>query len=145
MIPGRVDFYVLNRADEDSRLGFACVVAAKAWQEGLRVYLQVDSARETDALDELLWSYQAASFVPHARLGDTRAESSPVLIGDQPAPPRWREALVSLTAAMPEGAERCNRVADLVGSGDAARQAGRERFKAWRALGVQPNSHEIKL
>lgn len=145
MIAERVDFYVLNRDDATSRLGFACMLTAKAWQQGLRVYLQVDGPDDAAALDEMLWGFQAASFVPHARAGTAEAAASPVLIGDGPAPEGWRRMLVSLTRQFPGGADHCRRVADLIGSGEQQRAEGRERFKAWRRLGLDPGTHEITL
>ena len=143
--PERVDFYVLNQADETSRLGFACVVTAKAWHQGMRVYLQVDSEDTAVALDDMLWRFQAASFVPHARVGTPQAAVSPVLIGREPAPAGWRRMLVSLTEAFPEGAAGCRRVADFIVSDEAGREAGRNRFRTWRAMGVTPGTHEITL
>lgn len=145
MIAERVDFYVLNRDDDTSRLGFACLLAAKAWQQGLKVYLQVNDPAEAADLDDMLWKYQAASFIPHARTGTAEAAASPVLIGHGPAPEGWRRMLVSLTRGFPEGAAECNRVADLIGSNEQQRADGRERFRAWRQLGLQPGTHEITL
>ena len=145
MAPERVDFYVLNRADDASRLGYACMVAAKAWRRGHRVYMQVDTPGEAEALDRMLWEYQEASFVPHARTGTPEAAQSPVLIGTECAPEKWRGMLVSLTRALPEGAAECRRVADLIADDRDHRAAGRERFRAYRAMGVEPGTHEIRL
>ena len=145
VIPRRVDFYLLNRADESSRFGFACVVASKAWQQGMRVYLQVDSTETEGELDDLLWRFQAASFVPHARVGTPEATGSPVLVGCEPAPQGWREMLISLTPAVPEGAAHCERVADFIGDGEDDRLAGRERYKTWRAMGITPGTHDIRI
>jgi DNA polymerase-3 subunit chi len=145
-MPERVDFYVLKQADMAALLGFACVVAAKAWGQGMRVYLQVDSASMTRTMDEMLWSFQSASFVPHACFGTPEARCSPVLIGREPAPEGWRRMLVSLTGTLPEGASSCTRVADFIaGDDESHRLAGRERYKAWCSMGIKPDTHEITL
>lgn len=145
MAPERVDFYVLDRADDAGRLACACRIAAKAWQQGHRVYMQVDSSDEAEALDRMLWEFRAASFVPHARTGTPEAARSPVLIGTERAPEGWRGMLVSLTRGFPDGAAQCRRVADLITPDPEHRAAGRERFRAYRAMGVEPGTHKITI
>ncbi len=145
VIPERVDFYLLGRADDDSRRKVACRIAAKAWRQGFRVYIQVETPAEAESLDGMLWECPPASFVPHARAGTAEASGSPVQIGYCPAPEGWRDLLVSLTHDVPEGVAECRRVADLILDRDTHLAAGRTRFRAYLDMGVSPMTHKIQL
>ncbi len=145
MVLERVDFYVLNQADDPRRMEVACRLAAKAWRQGWRVFMQVDTPSEAEVLDDLLWQYPPAGFVPHARIGAPEAAVSPVLVGDSPALAEGYPMLVSLTRAVPDGVSSCRRVADLIADSEAHRIAGRERFRTYCALGIRPQTHQIPL
>jgi DNA polymerase III subunit chi len=62
----RVDFYVLPDADPAQRPLLACKLAEKAYGQGLKVYIHTATEGEALHLDELLWTFRAGSFLPHA-------------------------------------------------------------------------------
>jgi DNA polymerase IIIc chi subunit len=61
----RVDFYVLKSAAEKPRWTIACRLAEKAYLRDMRVVLLSESAADAQALDDLLWTFNDRSFVPH--------------------------------------------------------------------------------
>lgn len=142
-MPDRVDFYLLDAADPDSLLKCACRIASKACQQGLRVYIQLDDDAAVKSLDQLLWTFSPTSFVPHAVAGGSETDRVPVLIGDGPGPNGYEQLLVSLTREVPGDVDRYQRVADLISSEQQEKQLGRERFKHYRAKGIEPNTHQI--
>jgi len=143
-MPERVDFYLLESAGEASRFTCACKIAAKASQQGLKVYMRVDSAPQAATLDARLWDYNPLSFVPHCLTGDTMAANAKVLIGDADAPEGWRDLLISLTEEVPPDVDRYNRIADLISDDDADKATGRLRFKYYRDSGATPTIHNIR-
>ena len=52
----------------------------KTLERGWRAVIRCDSAERADALDTLLWTYDEASFLPHAQQGDGDPAQQPVLI-----------------------------------------------------------------
>jgi DNA polymerase-3 subunit chi len=42
----------------------------------------------------------------------------------------------------PPGLERVSRLVEIIDADPARRQAGRERFKQYRAMGVEPVTHK---
>lgn len=44
---------------------FACRLAQKAWASGSRVVVWLEDESARQSFDALLWSFEAASFVPH--------------------------------------------------------------------------------
>ncbi|HVU40957.1 MAG TPA: DNA polymerase III subunit chi [Rhizomicrobium sp.] len=49
-------------------------------ERGWRALIRCDSAERAEALDNLLWTYDEASFLPHAQQGDGDPAQQPVLI-----------------------------------------------------------------
>jgi DNA polymerase-3 subunit chi len=52
----------------------------KSLESGWRALIRCDSAERAEALDNLLWTYDEASFLPHAQQGDGDPMQQPVLI-----------------------------------------------------------------
>jgi DNA polymerase-3 subunit chi len=145
----RVDFYVLASSDGPARLRFACRLVEKAWLKQHRVRVQLDPGGELAAFDELLWTYSDGSFVPHQRLGDDAATSppapAPVVLADlADADPADGDLIVNLSAALPHGFERFQRIAEVIDADTVRRQRGRERFRQYRERGIQPDTHDMK-
>ena len=143
-MPEQVDFYVLNSSDVTSKLMYVCRVVSKAYKQGLNVYIQFEESAQVELFDQLLWSFNPASFVPHAVID----ESSPggetsVLMGTCPAPVGWDQLLVSLTREIAQDVARYTRIADFVGGDEQDRQSGRDRFRAYRQLGIVPKTHHL--
>ena len=70
-------FYHLERRSLDDVLpGLVERSLAKPW----RVLIKCESADRAAAIDNLLWTYDEQSFLPHAQLGDGDAARQPVLI-----------------------------------------------------------------
>ncbi|MEA2080825.1 MAG: DNA polymerase III subunit chi, partial [Pseudomonadota bacterium] len=62
----QVDFYLLQDDSAQNRISFACRLADKAYRLGNRVFIHTESAEQSRRLDDLLWTFQQNSFVPHA-------------------------------------------------------------------------------
>ena len=143
----RVDFYILEAAAENERLRTACRLTEKAWQMGHRVFIHTDSNETARHVDDMLWTYRQDSFVPHALLRDrlnVRADDvEPVLIGDGASEPADVDVLINLTETVPAFASRCERVAEIVDGSTASKQSGRDRYKKYRAMGIEPVTHNI--
>lgn len=147
---GQVDFYVLPGTSSQQRCTFACRVVEKAWLRGLNVALLSDDAAELRLLDELLWTFNDQSFVPHGILSGI----APAVPGaaSMPAPVRLTatvpddpavDILVNLGAAPPSQLARFARIAEIVDADPERRQRGRERFKGYRDLQLTLQTHHI--
>jgi DNA polymerase III subunit chi len=142
---GRVDFYILDDASSSARLKLACKLAEKAYLASQRVLLWHTDAAELRVLDEMLWTFSDGSFVPHEALGTTGAlGEAPVLLSVGVAPSANVDIVINLAFDLPSCLSRTRRIAEIIDGDDARRRAGRARFKAYRDLGVQPASHNIR-
>ncbi len=142
--PPRVDFYVLPGDAPAARDQLGCRLAEKACKMGHQVYLHAESEAHARRLDELLWTFRAGSFLPHALLGDDPQPPPQVLIGNAGgAAPPARDVLINLAADMPDFFDRFGRVAEIVDQSEDVKQAGRERFRRYREHGCQPETHKL--
>lgn len=145
----RIDFYVLESDPPGGVDMLACRLAEKAYGLKHRVYLHTDDDASSARLDELLWRFRAGSFVPHrvvdgAKAPDSAPEVPEVLIGhgEDCMDEHW-DLLINLTDTVPAFFSRYARVAELVGSGEAMRRAGRERYQYYRDRGYRLHTHRM--
>jgi DNA polymerase-3 subunit chi len=143
----QVDFYVLAGDDDGARLRFACRLAEKAWLLRHRVRVQLEPG-EAGAFDQLLWTFSDRSFVPHRRAGaadDAPATAPPpvVIAEDEAADAADGDVLINLAAGASPPPGSWARIAEVVDADARRRQAGRERFRAYRERGLKPATHEM--
>ena len=144
MTTARVDFYLLEASEPQARFQFACRLTEKAYSLQNRVYAHTQSAADAQRLDELLWTFRQGSFVPHQLLTDKYDDRTPVAIGTGENRASEGDLLINLAESAPEFAGGFGRIAEIISGDEASKQAGRERFKYYRELGITPETHTIK-
>jgi DNA polymerase-3 subunit chi len=103
-------FYHLERRSLDAVLPG---LIERTIERGWRAVVKTESAERADAIDNLLWTYNEQSFLPHAQSGDGNPKRQPVLItiedenpndaqvlflvGGAPPPPWTRKDIAALT------------------------------------------------
>lgn len=141
----RVDFYVLKSSTAQQRWTFACRLTEKAYLQALRVVLWSESAAEAEAIDELLWTFDERSFVPHQihRNAAVLDAAAPVRLTPDADSIGATDLLVNLSGRLPDRLERFSRIAEIVDADAERRRLGRERFKAYRELKVPIETHQL--
>ncbi len=139
----QVDFYILESQAQGDRYQLACRIVDKAWKQGRRVYLHTNSEAESRRIDQLLWTYQEESFLPHGLLKDSAPDTNPVLIGHDEEAGSEHDVLINLATHVPSFFSRFERVAELVDNDPTVRTEGRGRYKLYRDRGYTLNTHNI--
>jgi DNA polymerase III subunit chi len=142
----RIDFYVLDGADDRARLVYACRLIEKAYLQSLTVCVSLDTPAEVEAFDALLWTFGDKSFVPHAPAAGPDASAgpppaTPVVVGCRT--PVAADLLVNLGSEAPTFYASYARVAEFVDALPARRDAGRRRFACYRDAGHPPETHRV--
>ncbi len=141
----RVDFYVLEESSASGRLKLACRLAEKAYLAAQTALVWHTDPQELKEFDELLWTFMDGSFVPHEMLAPgAPANETPVVLSAGTPPPATVDIIINLAPDVPDCLSQTRRVAEIIDGDDARRRAGRARFKAYRDLGIQPASHNIR-
>jgi len=144
-VPPRVDFYVSEDSGVDVRLRLACRIAEKAYLARQKVVVLLDDADSLRRFDELLWTFGDGSFVPHDTVAGAGSScDAPVALTTGALPAGHADVLLNLGGAVPSFVDQFARVAEFLDARPEVRSAGRERFKAYRARSIEPQTHNIR-
>lgn len=140
----RVDFYVLKSAAARQRWNFACRLTEKAYLKDLKIVVVSDTLADAQALDELLWTFNERSFIPHKVCLDEQSvdPATAVHLTVERALPA-ADLLVNLSQRLPPQFQRYARIAEVIDADEERRRQGRERFKAYRDLKLPLETHQI--
>ena len=141
----RVDFYVLKSTAAQQRWAFACRLTEKAYLKDLKIVIVNDTLADAKALDELLWTFNERSFIPHQICLDDKSvdPATPVHLTVESAALPTADLLVNLAHRFPAQLERYARIAEIIDADEERRRLGRERFKAYRDLKFTLETHQI--
>jgi DNA polymerase-3 subunit chi len=138
--PGQVEFHT-GVAD---KLDFACRLLRKAYRKGVRVVV-TGPPSVLSALDRDLWTFDERDFVPHLRLAGPAAgavaERTPIWLVDGEPPAGAPEVLVNLGAPRPADLAPYTRVIEIVSAEADEADAGRRRWREYKALGLEVRHH----
>ena len=131
-------------ADLADRTGYACRLLRKAHRQSVRVRVLGDPA-DLDRLDLALWTFEPQEFLPHVRLKGSpgaAARRASILLQepglDWPDSLPRPEVVVNLGPQPVPQPAQAERIIELVGQDPADRQAGRERWRHYKAEGLSP-------
>jgi len=141
----RIDFH----SNVGDKLEYVCRLIRKIWsatQEGqpVRNIVIVGEKADLKKLDDQLWTFSSADFLPHCNIEDEAAAETPIILTDNFASPALNsiphaDVMIHIGMRMPQDVpalvERFPRIVEVVTVNETERLAGRERFKAYRALG----------
>lgn len=141
----RVDFYVLKSTDAKQRWAFVCRLTEKAYLRDLGIVIVNDTLADARALDDLLWTFNERSFIPHKLyMGEQSLDpATKVYVTALPTAAPRVDLLVNLTARLPENWEHYPRIAEIIDADPEQRRLGRERFKSYRDLKVALETHQL--
>lgn len=138
----RIDFYVVKDQDPQAREQVACRLVNKAFQAGHRICLLAEDANQAKRMDQLLWTFNPGSFIPHTLEGEKSESGTPVVITSTGCE-ESRDVLISLGEAGDGYLDRFERVAEIVGGPEDERKKARERFRSYRDKGYALHSHDV--
>jgi DNA polymerase-3 subunit chi len=111
----------------------ACEIAERTHARGHRLQLVASSREQACSLDELLWTFKPASFVPHVLCeGDRDAPSAPVVITTREERIPGFDYLLMLDYCAPETAAQFTRAIHLVVMDNRERLLASRRY--WTQL-----------
>ncbi len=108
-------------------------------ERGWRALIRCDSAERVEAIDNLLWTYDDQSFLPHAQQGDGDGARQPVLITVEEANANAANVLFLVGGAAPPAWNQKNDFTRIVlmfdGRDPAMLSSARAAWKDARAAG----------
>ncbi len=126
------------------KLAYSCRLLRKAYLSGARVVVTAEPAVLAE-LDQLMWSFSPAEFVPHCRADASQStvEATPVVLAESPGASQHHGVLVNLGQGIPAGFEGFERFIEIVARTDDDRLAARSRWKHYTDRGYAMKRHDL--
>ncbi|WMS88427.1 DNA polymerase III subunit chi [Pleionea litopenaei] len=140
----QVEFYIME--DERPRAAFRHSVALiqKAFQSNRKVFIHTESKRDAEAMDEILWTQDPSSFLPHTLHGDAPGINAPIEIGYGELPSLRPDILINLTSEVPHFHGQFERLIEFVCGDEERKEKARERFKFYRDRGYPLQHYKVE-
>ena len=139
----RADFYLIAKPRfRDEPLRLVCELARKAHDANLWTLVLARDAAQAETLDDMLWDMGDDVFIPHQIAGvDVDEDEAAVLIAPPEVDAPLRPLVINLRDAAVEGS--FERVLEVVPADDSARGPLRERWKQYKARGLEVNKYDM--
>lgn len=138
----KVNFYLLKQNTVAARAALCCKLAEQQMRQGQRVFVLTASMDDARDIDQLLWSFMAESFVPHALADDESALSAPVVIGTGALPDGIR-CVLNLGDEPLAATDGLGAIAEFVLNDEQAKAASRQRWQHYKQLGCELQLHQL--
>jgi len=143
----RINFYIVEDGTDKAIDTFICRLTEKAWSQNNAIYIHTHDELHTKKLDDLLWTFNQESFVPHQLLASENSHDS-VLIGHKSTaeiPASHHDVLINLNYETPSFFSQFERVAEVITTDETSRIKGRERYQFYRDRGYALETHKLSL
>ena len=139
----RADFYLITKPRfRDEPLRLVCELVKKAFAADQPTLILARDRSQAEALDDLLWAFEADAYIPHQIAGEDEDEdNTPVLIASPDTDSPIRPLIINLRDEAFAGA--CERVLEVVPADPAARDPLRRRWKDYQARGFELNKYDM--
>ena len=117
----------------------ACLLCAGFYRNNQKVFVYCANQQDAEQLDEVLWQFDAHSFVPHNLAGEGPARGAPIEISWLP-PKNSRQVLINLTSTVPVFVNRFSQIIEFVPAAESDKDIARQKYKHYRQLGVTPQT-----
>jgi len=133
----RIEFVKLERPEKARHL---CELAEEFFLQGRRVLVMVQDDNQGVTLDQFMWTWKKAAFLPHVYDNGTQeCFDEPVVISIREENPNGAEVLIAGRPCSVDFLRHFRLVIDFAEVYDEVlRETARERFKAFREAGFAP-------
>ena len=137
-----ISFYVGKTDTLRGRLLLACRLVEKARERNLHVHIHTDGFNTTKQMDELLWTWNETSFIPHTtQITDDTQES--VTIANDHEPIKNCDYLINLSNQRPDFFSRYEKMAEIIDQTETILTAGRERYSFYKNRGYTLKYYQL--
>jgi DNA polymerase-3 subunit chi len=139
-----VSFYLLKSLSAKERYLFACKLIEKIYRSGRTCYVLTDSLEQSHAMDDLLWTFRAGSFIPHQLYhGELPTTETAILIGTITAPEHWKKIVINLASECPADFQQSERIIEILDGNAETKKLARNRYRHYQQSDAAITTHNI--
>jgi DNA polymerase-3 subunit chi len=138
----KISFYLLAADSAEERLRFVCRLTETIYKRGHQLYIHAQDAEQAKAIDALLWTDKADSFIAHRMLADNKP--CPILIGHGEQCPSQTDTVLTLAHPAPAFYQRFQRVVEVISQQPEVLANSRHRYRHYQSQGDEIIIHDLK-
>lgn len=133
----KVSFYLFETSEE-RQVDSACRLYRKILQKHPKIWWYCPDVQLQQTLDERLWDFDPVSFITH---GVDQAEAAVCISAKQPL--EQGLLVFNFNNHALEQVDHFSHIIEIVENNETAKQIGREKFKMYRRLGIEPRTFKL--
>lgn len=133
----KVSFYLFETSEE-RQVDSACRLCRKILRKQPHIWWYCSDTSLQQTLDEKLWSFDPTSFIAHG----IHQTDAAVCISDQ-LPPTQGGLVFNFNNHALEQIGHFSHIIEIIENNEPAKQIGREKFKMYRRLGIEPRTFKL--
>jgi len=133
----KISFYLFEKSPE-RQVESACRLSRKILRQPERLWFLCDDAALRQQLDERLWSFDEASFIPH---GINQPNAQVCISAQLPEENDW--IVFNFNHQALEQCAQFSHIIEIIENNEAAKIIGREKYKRYRSLGIAPQTYKL--
>ena len=133
----QVSFYLFENSIE-RQVESACRLCRKILNQHPQIWWSCVDSNLQNELDDKLWSFDPSSFIPH---GIDQLNSPVCISADLPPSKDW--IVFNFNNHALEQTQDFRHIIEIIENNETAKQIGREKFKMYRRLGVEPRTFKL--
>lgn len=137
----QIEFYSLSSDDIQPAFEHLIEEIKLAYRKGEKIFVHTENRKLAETIDELLWTQDVNSFLPHQLVNEDADSKPPIEIGFGQKPNIRPDLLINLGGEVPLFFSRFNRVLEYAYGEAENKDKARERFRFYRDRGY-PLKHK---
>ncbi len=139
----RFDFYLSETPKTLNHWQVACRLLTKIHQQQQQAFVLCADQASAEYLDELLWTFQEDSFIPHNLVGEGPDMPPAIQLGWQRPPLHQRNILLVVATSLPDEYNDFNRVLIVISDEVEEREAARRLYRELRHQNLELAFHKL--
>ncbi len=139
----QIEFYSVESEKNKTPYAHLCEVVKRAYRKGQKVYVHSENKSQAEKIDEMLWTLDTKSFIPHQLADEDPDTIPPVEIGYGQEPGIRPDVLINLASEVPLFFSRFKWVFEYAYGDEDNKEKARERFRFYRERGYPLNHRKV--
>lgn len=137
LVNPQISFYLFENSTE-RQVESACRLCRKILNQHPQIWLHCTDSELQTELDEKLWTFDQLSFIPH---GIDTPNSAVCISAELPPSKDW--IVFNFNNHALEQTQDFRHIIEIIENNEPAKQIGREKFKLYRRLGIEPRTFKL--
>jgi len=137
LVNPQISFYLFENSTE-RQVESACRLCRKILNQHPQIWWHCTDSELQTELDEKLWTFDQLSFIPH---GIETPNSAVCISAELPPSKDW--IVFNFNNHALELTQDFRHIIEIIENHETAKQIGREKFKLYRRLGVEPRTFKL--